>query len=135
MKTVTILGAGVMGSAMTLPFADRGFEVRLVGTHLDGEIIESVRANRLHPKLNVTLPSQVKSYTHDQFAQAVGNDTDLILLGVASAGVNWAIERLSETLSKAYSRAHDHQGHAPPISISCNIAGSGCEIPEAETGI
>jgi len=24
MKTVTILGAGVMGSAMTLPFADRG---------------------------------------------------------------------------------------------------------------
>ena len=100
MKTVTILGAGVMGSAMTLPFADRGFEVRLVGTHLDGEIIESVGANRLHPKLNVTLPAQVKSYSHDQFAQAVGNDTDLILLGVSSAGVNWAIERLSETLRK-----------------------------------
>lgn len=100
MKTVTILGAGVMGSAMTLPFADRGFEVRLVGTHLDGEIIQSVKANLLHPKLNVTLPSQVKSYTHDQFSQAVGNDTDLILLGVSSAGVNWAIERLSETLKK-----------------------------------
>ena len=39
MKTVTILGAGVMGSAMTLPFADRGFEVRLVGTHLDLSLI------------------------------------------------------------------------------------------------
>ncbi|HQY72871.1 MAG TPA: 3-hydroxyacyl-CoA dehydrogenase NAD-binding domain-containing protein [Aestuariivirga sp.] len=100
MKTVTILGAGVMGSAMTLPFADRGFEVRLVGTHLDGEIIESVRASLLHPKLNVTLPAQVKSFTYDQFAQAVGTDTDLILLGVSSAGVMWAIERLSETLGK-----------------------------------
>ena len=135
MKTVTILGAGVMGSAMTLPFADRGFEVRLVGTHLDGEIIESVGANRLHPKLNVTLPAQVKSYTHDQFAQAVGNDTDLILLGVSSAGVNWAIERLSETLREAYSRTHDYQGHASPIRFSCNAAGFGCEIPEAEIGI
>lgn len=101
MKTVTILGAGVMGSAMTLPFADRGFAVRLVGTHLDGEIIESVKASRLHPKLNVTLPAQVKSYTYDQFAQAVGSDTDLILLGVSSAGVNWAIERLTETLRKS----------------------------------
>ncbi len=87
MKTVTILGAEVMGSAMTLPFADRGFEVRLVGTHLDGEIIESVRASLLHPKLNVTLPAQVKSFTYDQFAQAVGTDTDLILLGVSRPGL------------------------------------------------
>ena len=36
--TATILGAGVMGSAMVLPFADRGMKVHLVGTHLDRAI-------------------------------------------------------------------------------------------------
>ena len=49
MKTVTIPGAGVMGSAMTVPLADRGFDVRLVGTHLDDEIIESVKATCFIP--------------------------------------------------------------------------------------
>jgi glycerol-3-phosphate dehydrogenase (NAD(P)+) len=99
MKTVTILGAGVMGSAMTLPFADRGYDVRLVGTHLDGDIVESVREKQFHPKLKVTLPASVKIFPHDEFVHAVGNDTDLILLGVASAGVGWAIDRLCETLT------------------------------------
>ena len=46
MAVITILGAGVMGSAMTLPARDRGHEVRLVGTHLDRRIIDSVRSHR-----------------------------------------------------------------------------------------
>jgi len=100
MKTVTILGAGVMGSAMTLPFADRDFEVRLVGTHLDGDIIASIRAKGLHPKLNVTLPAGVKAFTHEQFASALGDDTDVVLLGVSSAGVGWAIDRLCEAVNR-----------------------------------
>ena len=44
-KHITILGAGVMGSAMCLPAADKGHTVRLVGTHLDREIIDSVKAS------------------------------------------------------------------------------------------
>jgi glycerol-3-phosphate dehydrogenase (NAD(P)+) len=100
MKIVTILGAGVMGTAMTLPFADRGFDIRLVGTHLDHEIIAGVRDTGKHPKLNVTLPPSVRPFTHDQLGNALGNDTDLILLGVSSAGVMWAIDQLSAVLSK-----------------------------------
>jgi glycerol-3-phosphate dehydrogenase (NAD(P)+) len=100
MKTVTILGAGVMGSAMTLPFSDRGFDVRLVGTHLDEVIVESIKASHFHPKLKVTLPKAVKSFSHHHFAGALGDDTDLILLGVSSAGVSWAIERLAAALKQ-----------------------------------
>lgn len=100
MKTVTIFGAGVMGSAMTLPFADRGFKVRLVGTHLDGAIIESVKAKQFHPTLKVTLPQTVQAFSHDELEKAIGDDTDLILLGVSSLGIAYAIERLSETLPK-----------------------------------
>ena len=98
MSTITILGAGVMGSAMCLPAADRGHRVRLVGTHLDREIIDSVKATGLHPKLNVKLPESVQAFHHEDFATALGTDTDLLVLGVSSAGITWAIERLCEAL-------------------------------------
>lgn len=98
--TITILGAGVMGTAMVLPFSDRGMKVRLVGTHLDRAIIDSVKAKGLHPKLNVTLPRDVAAFQHDAFGKALGDDSDYILLGVASAGVGWAIDRLCENLKR-----------------------------------
>ncbi len=97
MKQVTILGAGVMGSAMTLPLADRGFDIRLIGTHLDGAIVESVKKNHFHPRLNVTLPESVRAFAHDEYQTEYG---DLIVLGVASAGVPWAIEKLASVLTK-----------------------------------
>lgn len=100
MKTVTIFGAGVMGSAMAMPFCDRGFEVRLVGTHLDKAIIESIKANHFHPTLKVTLPNTVQAFFHDELETAIGDDTDLLLLGVSSLGITYATERLCETLTK-----------------------------------
>lgn len=100
MPIVTILGAGVMGSAMAMPTADRGYSVRLVGTHLDRGIIESVRANSFHPRLSIALRQSVRAHTHDEFASALGYDTDLLVLGVSSAGVDWAIDRLCETLRR-----------------------------------
>ena len=99
MAVITILGAGVMGSAMTLPARDRGHGW-LVGTHLDQAIIESVAKTGRHPRLNVKLPEGVKPYPHGDFAKALGSDTDLIILGVSSAGVGWAIERLCGALTR-----------------------------------
>lgn len=98
MAVITILGAGVMGSAMILPARDNGHEVRLVGTHLDQAIIDSVKATGRHPRLNVKLPDGVKAYAHGDFGKALGDDTDLLILGVSSAGIGWAIDRLCETL-------------------------------------
>ena len=40
MAIITIIGSGVTGSAMSYSVRDRDHEVRLVGTHLDREIIE-----------------------------------------------------------------------------------------------
>jgi glycerol-3-phosphate dehydrogenase (NAD(P)+) len=97
-STLTILGAGVMGSAMCLPARDRGHAVRLVGTHLDREIVDSVKASGRHPKLNVKLPDGVEGFHHEDFAAALGSDTGLIVLGVSSAGVAWAIDRLCAAL-------------------------------------
>ncbi len=99
MKMVSILGAGVMGSSMCMPLVDCGFAVRLVGTHLDDHIIVGIKDTGLHPKLNVTMPEAVAAFHHGDFCKAVGADTDLILLGVSSAGVEWAIDRLCQVMT------------------------------------
>jgi glycerol-3-phosphate dehydrogenase (NAD(P)+) len=99
MATITILGAGVMGSAMAFPASDRGHRVRLVGTHLDRAIIDSVKEAGFHPRLGVKLPP-LDAYQYEDFGEALGEDTDLILLGVSSAGIGWVIEQLIEQLSR-----------------------------------
>ena len=100
MSVITILGAGVMGSSMCMPFVDRQHDVRLVGTHLDDHIIDSISGNGLHPKLNVTMPREVKPFHHGDFGKALDHDTDLIMLGVSSAGVTWAIDKLAAAMTK-----------------------------------
>jgi len=100
MAEIVILGAGIMGSAMAFPATAAGHSVRLVGTHLDREIIESVAASGRHPRLEVTMPAGVVGLQHDEFATALTNDAGLVILGVSSPGVDWAIEKLVQDLRR-----------------------------------
>jgi glycerol-3-phosphate dehydrogenase len=43
MKTITIIGSEMMGSALAFPARENGNTVRLVGTPLDREIIDTCR--------------------------------------------------------------------------------------------
>jgi glycerol-3-phosphate dehydrogenase (NAD(P)+) len=88
MSKVAILGAGMMGSAMAWPLSDNGHEVRLVGTHLDKEIIASCLAKRFHPRLRRRLPDNVKPHYVDQLASAL-EGVEVIVSGVSSPGVHW----------------------------------------------
>jgi glycerol-3-phosphate dehydrogenase (NAD(P)+) len=98
MTNILILGAGAMGAAFCFPLADAGHTVRLVGTHLDAEWINSIRTTSVHPKIKVKLPSQISAYSHDQLEEALSLENDLIVLGVNSAGVSWAVEQLGPLL-------------------------------------
>lgn len=100
MATVLILGAGVMGSAFTLPLTDAGCAVRLVGTHLDTALIDGVRRNSVHPRLLAPLPESIATFQHDELANALDDDVDLVVIGVSSAGVDWAIQQLRPLLTK-----------------------------------
>ena len=100
MARIVILGAGVMGSAMAVPSAAKSHDIDLIGTHLDDAIIRSVQGNGLHPKLNIKLPSRVKARFWTDLPAVDISDADLIILGVSSAGVQWAIDRLVETLKR-----------------------------------
>ncbi len=97
MTQVAILGAGVMGSALAVPLADNGHDVRLVGTHLDRDIIDSVKSSRIHPGLDVALPASVKPYQLEEAPDAFAG-AEIVLSGVNSFGVRWAGEQLARLL-------------------------------------
>jgi glycerol-3-phosphate dehydrogenase (NAD(P)+) len=97
MARVTVLGAGMMGSALCVPLSDSGHDVRLVGTHLDDHIIHSLRQHGFHPTLHTDLPSTVEPRTINELEDAA-SDADLLVVGVSSAGVRWAGERLASVI-------------------------------------
>jgi glycerol-3-phosphate dehydrogenase (NAD(P)+) len=88
MAIVTIIGAGMMGTAMCWPLADRGNTVRLVGTPLDEDIIRSLHETRVHPKLEREIPPGVAPFFAAELPQAV-QGAELVIGGVSSFGVDW----------------------------------------------
>jgi glycerol-3-phosphate dehydrogenase (NAD(P)+) len=51
-----------MGSALPVPLADNSHDVRLVGTHLDREIIDTIGSTGVHPGLGRRLPDSVRTH-------------------------------------------------------------------------
>ena len=88
MKTITIIGSGMMGSALAFPARENGNRVRLVGTPLDREIIETCRKTGQHPKFEKPFPQGVEYYQIEQLP-ALLSDTDFFICGVSSFGVSW----------------------------------------------
>ena len=97
MAKITIIGAGMMGSAIGWPLSDNHHEIRLVGTHLDEEIIESIQKNGIHPKLKREIPAGMKVYSYTEIPLAV-EGADLIISGVSSFGVEWFAEHVGPFL-------------------------------------
>ena len=95
MATITIIGSGMMGSALAFPSRENGNEVRLVGTHLDREIIDECRKTNRHPKFAKHFPKGIPPFPAGcEFYQIEEMDevvkgADLVIGGVSSFGVDW----------------------------------------------
>ena len=59
-KNILVIGAGIMGSSITVPAAFNGHNSIIVGTPLDKEIINSLRKDNKHPKLHLPLENAWK---------------------------------------------------------------------------
>ncbi|MDQ3361828.1 MAG: glycerol-3-phosphate dehydrogenase, partial [Actinomycetota bacterium] len=97
MTTVSILGSGVMATALAFPLSDNGHDVRLVGTHLDRDIIDSIKKTGVHPGLDLEVPETVRAY-HLEDAEAAFEGAEVVMSGVNSFGVRWAGEQLASLL-------------------------------------
>lgn len=88
MSIITIVGAGMMGSALSFPLSDNGHTIRLVGTPLDTAIIDSVKSTNFHSTLKFDMPKNVTAFQFDELDEAL-KGTDLVVDGVSSFGVEW----------------------------------------------
>ena len=93
MAIVTIIGSGMMGSALAFPARENGHEVRLVGTHLDRDIISTCMKTDRHPKFVKDFPEGIKYYQIEQVEEAI-DGANLIIGGVSSFGVEWFAEKI-----------------------------------------
>ncbi len=99
MKTITIIGAGMMGSALAFPARENGNTVRIVGTPLDREIIDACRATNRHPKFTKDFPEGITYYQIEELEEAIAG-ADFIICGVSSFGVEWYAENILPVLDE-----------------------------------
>jgi glycerol-3-phosphate dehydrogenase (NAD(P)+) len=99
MSKIIIIGAGAMGSAFALPCVDNQHDISIVGTHLENDFIDNLKAKEnFHPGLKVKLDKKIKIHKFDNLKNLLDNSADLIVLGISSKGIKW----VSEQLSKVY---------------------------------
>lgn len=125
MSIITVVGAGMMGSAITFPAADNGNQVRLVGTPFDRAVIDSIKQSQFHPKLKLTLPESVKAYYFEELEEAM-DGCELLISGVPSFGVDWFVENVltkvpegMTVLSLTKGLEDGPNGELLPISRAC----------------
>lgn len=87
-RKITIIGAGMMGSALAFPAAENGHEVHIVGTCLDDEIIDGYLKTGKHEKFCRPFPENVSFHYFKEWEQVV-EGSDFVIGGVSSFGVDW----------------------------------------------
>ena len=85
---IAIIGAGMMGSALAFPARENGNDVRIVGTPLDREIIDTCKRTNRHPKFDLYFPAGITYYQIEDVLTAI-KDVDFVICGVSSFGVDW----------------------------------------------
>ena len=95
MANLLVIGAGVMGTAITVPAIKNGHDITLVGTPLDKEIIEKIKTSKIHPNLNIEIEN-TKAINSEELKQEDFDIADVIVIGVSSQGIDWFIDLLNK---------------------------------------
>ena len=86
MEKVLVLGAGVMGNALSIYLANIGHEVNLWGTKWDKEILDEMKTSGKNKLLDMDMPSNI-SYFYDQELETAFKGVRLIIIAVISKGM------------------------------------------------
>lgn len=97
MAKITVIGSGMMGSALSVPLTDNGHDVHIVGTYLDDAIIDRLIKEGVHKGFERRLPDTNKYYYYKDMLKAV-EGADLIINGVSSFGIDWFAEKVIPVL-------------------------------------
>ncbi len=89
---VSILGAGAMGAALTVPYSEKN-DVILWGTEYDTAILEKITKGEEHPRIGVKVAAREILYP-DELEKAL--DSDIILIGVSTEGVMGVFRKIEK---------------------------------------
>jgi glycerol-3-phosphate dehydrogenase (NAD(P)+) len=132
MEIVAILGAGAMGSALTVPLVRNGYRVHLWATELDVDLLAEMRAGRPHPRLGTTIAPEVHLFPGDAISAALDGAT-LVILAITSTAITHVYRRALPHMavgvpmliaSKGFGR--DRGGHVRLIPDLLNEEAPGC---------
>ncbi|NLK39794.1 MAG: glycerol-3-phosphate dehydrogenase [Clostridiales bacterium] len=93
MSTITIIGAGMMGSAMAFPARENHHKVNIVGTPLDRAIIDHANKTGEHLTLKRRMPEGICYLQIEEVERAI-EEADLIICGVSSFGLDWFYDNI-----------------------------------------
>jgi glycerol-3-phosphate dehydrogenase (NAD(P)+) len=99
--TVTILGAGDMGTALTTPLVQNGHDVVLWGTERDEAIVDALRSGEPHPRLQVVLPRNVVVCSAIE-ADAALCEAEVVVVAITSDAVRPVLSRLAPSLGQPW---------------------------------
>ncbi len=90
---VLVIGAGAMGSALTIPLRENGVEVAIYGTEYDVELLRLIEKGEKHPRIGASLDVEV--FYPEKLHDAM-KDTDLFLFAVSTEGIIPMFERMRD---------------------------------------
>lgn len=97
-KRIVILGAGAMGSALTIPLVENGHDVTLWGTEKDKDVIDAMRRNDLHPRLGLFLPREVLFISSEMSPGGLIRRGDIVVIAVSSNALESILERVAPNI-------------------------------------
>lgn len=124
MAIITIVGAGMMGSAMAFPASDKGNEVHIVGTEHSHATIDALKAGQEHPGLKRKLPQCVQVHSFEEGKPFI-RQADLVINGVSSPGLPWFEQSVLPLVSDGKpvlflaKGLEDHDGTLIPYPVMC----------------
>ncbi len=91
---VSILGAGAMGSALTIPYSEKN-DVLLWGTEYDVPILKKLKMGEKHPRIDEMVNASRILYP-DELDEAL--NADIVVIAVSTEGVMPIFEQISDSL-------------------------------------
>lgn len=92
MQTFAILGAGAMGTALTILLTQNRHGVRLWGTELDEALLKELNAGHPHSRLGVPVHPRVQLYNPQELEHALAG-ADIVVPAITSDGVVSILQR------------------------------------------
>lgn len=98
-ETISVLGAGAMGTALALVLDRAGNTVTVCGTDFDTSILEEIERNRIHPVLRQPVPASIELVGPEDWSEPLV-EAGIVAIAVTSQGLRATVKAVSGYLSE-----------------------------------